>query len=317
MFTRLYLLAGTIGMTFVGGSVAVSGTLTDAELYPAQALRYLLGCGLLIGFARCGGRPLYRPRGADWLWLLGVSASGLVLFNVALVRGSRHAEPAVLGVAVACVPVVMATLGPLVEHRRPRARVLVAAGVVTVGAMLVEGVGRSDTLGLFWAAVTFACEAGFTLLAVPVLGRHGPYGVSVHVTGLAAMLFTVLAVSTGSWRALARVDLAGALAIGYLATAVTAVAFVCWYTCVGGLGAGRAGLLTGVAPMAAAAISVPVTGQAPAPLVWVGVAVLATGLAFGLGAGPVKQEPVSRGTAIPDPQTEDDVRPDAVSGTAR
>ena len=43
--------------------------------------------------------------------------TGLVLFNVALVAGSRHAEPAVLGVAVACVPPVLAVIGPLQEDR--------------------------------------------------------------------------------------------------------------------------------------------------------------------------------------------------------
>ncbi len=245
-----------------------------------------MGCSLLIGFARYSGRPLYRPRGAEWLWLLGVSASGLMIFNVALVHGSRHAEPAVLGVAVACVPIVTAVVGPLLEHRRPRARVVAAAGVVTAGAALVQGVGRGDALGLLWALVTFASEAGFTLLAVPVLGRHGPHGVSVHVTWLAAAVFAVLGVTTEGWRALTRLHVADALAIGYLAVAVTAVAFLLWYTCVRRIGAGRAGLLTGIAPVAAATISVPVTGAVPAPAVWAGIAVVVCGLALGLGETP-------------------------------
>ncbi|MCK9894950.1 DMT family transporter [Frankia sp. AgB32] len=284
--TRRASLAGATGMMFVGAGVAVSGVLADAALYPAQALRYTLGCALLLLLARCGGRVPHRPRGTEWLWLLGVSVTGLVVFNVALVRGSRHAEPAVLGVAVACVPVVMAACGPLLEHRRPQARVLCAALVVTAGSALVEGVGRSDTAGLLWALVTFACEAAFTLLAVPVLPRLGAHGVSVHVTWLAALIFTVLGIATGSWPALGRLDAADLLAIGYLATAVTAVAFVLWYSCVRTIGAARAGLLTGVAPAAAAAISVPVTGTAPAPLVWVGITVVALGLAVGLSEGP-------------------------------
>ena len=45
-----------------------------------------------------------------------VSASGLLLFNVALVHGARHAEPAVLGVAVACVPVVLAAVALLAAY---------------------------------------------------------------------------------------------------------------------------------------------------------------------------------------------------------
>jgi hypothetical protein len=51
------------------------------------------------------------------------------------------------------------------------------------------------------------------------------------------------------------------------------------------LGAGRAGLLTGIAPVAAAAIGVPVTGAIPGSAVWAGVALIAFGLAVGLGRG--------------------------------
>ena len=275
--------AGALGMTFVGGSVAVSGTLASAPLFTAQALRYALACVLLVGFARLSGRPLLRPRGAEWGWLLGVAVTGLLLFNIALVHGSRHAEPAVLGVAVACVPVLMAVLGRLLEGHRPRARVLAAAGVVTAGAALVEGTGRADTVGIAWALTVFACEASFTLLAVPVLGRHGPHGVSVHTTWLAAGLYAGAGLVAEGPRALLTLDAGELLAVGYLAVGVTAVAFMLWYSCVRRLGASRAGLLTGVAPVAAAVIGVPVSGALPALPVWGGIGVIAAGLALGLG----------------------------------
>ncbi|MGV0813313.1 DMT family transporter [Mycolicibacterium boenickei] len=276
-------LSGALGMTFVGGSVAVSGALADAPLHTAQALRYAIACVLLLAWVRLTGRPLRRPRGSEWLWLLGVTATGLVLFNVALVYGSRHAEPAVLAVAVACVPLALATIGPLLEGHRPRSRVLAAAVVVSVGAVIVEGFGRADAIGLLWAVVVFGCEAGFTLLAVPVLGSQGPAGVSVHTTWLAAAMFGVLALVSEGWSAASEFDPGEILAIGYLAVCVTAVAFVLWYTCVRTLGAGRAGLLTGVAPVAAAAIGIPVTGAMPATPVWTGIALIACGLAMGLG----------------------------------
>ena len=276
-------LSGALGMVFVGGSVAVSGVLADAPLHTAQALRYAVACGLLVAWCRLTGRTLRRPRGVEWLWLIGVAVSGLVVFNYALVYGSRHAEPAVLAVAVACVPVALAAIGPLLEGRSPHARVLAAAVVVSVGAIVVEGFGRSDAVGLLWALTVFVCEAGFTLLAVPVLGRHGPEGVSVHSTWLAAVMFTVLALSTEGLSAAATFDIGDVLAIAYLAVGVTAVAFILWYSCVRWLGAARAGLLTGIAPIAAAAMGVPVTGALPGPGVWAGIALMVAGLALGLG----------------------------------
>jgi drug/metabolite transporter (DMT)-like permease len=206
----------------------------------------------------------------------------MFVFNLALVRGARHAEPAVLGVAVACVPVLLAVVGPLLEGHAPAARLVLAAVVVTAGAALVQGFGRADGIGLLWAVVTFACEAGFTLLAVPVLGRHGPLGVSVHATWMAAVLFAVTGVIREGPGAVLRLNTADLLAGAYLAVGVTALAFVLWYTCVQRVGAARAGLLTGVAPLSAAATGVALGGPFPSLFVWLGVADVAAGLALGL-----------------------------------
>jgi drug/metabolite transporter (DMT)-like permease len=278
--------AGAAGMTFVGGSVAASGLLAGAPLFTIQALRYGVACALLVGFARARGARLVAPRGTDWLWLLGVTLAGLVVFNIALVQGSRHAEPAVLGVAVSCVPLLLAVIGPLQQKRRPNPGVLAAALVVTCGAGLVQGVGRSDAIGLGWAVVVLATEAGFTLLAVPLLARHGAVGVSVHTTWLAAAIFAGLGVFLEGPAAVTRMHADDVIAGTYLAVGVTAVAFVLWYTSVDRLGAGRAGLLTGIAPIAAAATGVAIGGPFPRPLVWAGVATVIAGLSLGLRRTP-------------------------------
>jgi drug/metabolite transporter (DMT)-like permease len=183
---------------------------------------------------------------------------------------------------VACVPVLLAVAGPFLEGHGPAPRLVLAAVVVTAGAGLVQGFGRADAVGLLWALVTFACEAGFTLLAVPVLGRHGPLGVSVHATWMAAALFAVTGVAGEGPSALLRLHADDVLAGAYLAVAVTAVAFVLWYTCVERLGSARAGLLTGIAPISAAITGVLLGSPMPGVMVWLGVAAVAAGLALGL-----------------------------------
>lgn len=278
-------LAGATGMVFVGGSVAVSGELAGAPVLTVQCLRYAIACLLLLGYARRTRTRLPRPRGSDWLWLGGVVLTGMFVFNLALVLGAGHAEPAVLGVAVACVPILLAVAGPVLEGHGPAPRLVAAAVVVTAGAALVQGLGRADGTGLAWAAVTFACEAGFTLLAVPVLGRLGPLGVSVHATWLAAALFGVCGLLREGPGAVLRLRAGDLLAGAYLAVAVTALAFVLWYTCVARLGAARAGLLTGIAPVAAAVTGVALGGPVPSVLVWAGVLTVAVGLAAGFTPG--------------------------------
>ncbi|WP_328787126.1 DMT family transporter [Streptomyces sp. NBC_00273] len=276
------LVPGIVGMALVGSSVTVSRALVDAPLFATQAVRYAAAALLLFGLARVARVPIHRPRGREWLWLAGIAATGLVLFNVAVVRGVAHAEPAVIAVAVASVPILLGLLGPVLEGRRPSRRVLLAAPVVVAGAVLVEGTGRTDAAGVAWAALALGCEAAFTLLAVPVLRRHGAWGVSVHAVWLGALMLaglTVVFEGTAGLSSLGRTPWA---AVGYLAVMVTAVAFLLWYRTVAAVGAGRAGLLTGIAPLAAAGAGVLTGSGVPGPAVWLGLLVVIAGLGAGL-----------------------------------
>jgi drug/metabolite transporter (DMT)-like permease len=276
------LAAGALGMALVGGSVGVSHTLVAAPLFTAQAVRYAAAVLVLFALAKVARVPIVWPRGREWLWLTGIAATGLVLFNVAIVRGVAHAEPAVIAVAVACVPILLGIIGPLLERRTPRRQILLAAVVVTAGSALVEGTGRTDAAGIWWAAVALLCEAAFTLLAVPVLGRHGAWGVSLHSVWIGAAMLVVLSAVTEETGALGALTAADWAAVAYLAILVTAVAFILWYSTVASFGAGRVGLLTGIAPVSAALIGIATGSRAPSALVWTGILVVVCGLAAGL-----------------------------------
>jgi len=298
------LLAGIVAMTLVGGSVGVSRTLTGAPLFAAQAIRYAAAAGVLLGVARLARVPVRCPRGREWLWLAGIAATGLVVFNVAIVRGVAHAEPAVIAVAVACVPVLLGVIGPLTERQAPSRKILLAAVVVTGGSVLVEGAGRTDAAGLAWAAVALLCEAAFTLLAMPVLPRHGAWGVSVHSAWIGTLMLVVLSGVTEGPGAAGRLTAADWAAMGYLAIMVTAVAFVLWYSAVTALGAGPAGLLAGIAPVSAAVTGILTGSQAPRPLVWLGILVVICGLAAGLRTPPERTGRTARPTRAPAAQAQ-------------
>jgi drug/metabolite transporter (DMT)-like permease len=283
---------GAFAMSLVGSSVGISHALIAAPLFTAQAIRYVAAAGILVALARRARVQLVRPRGLEWLWLSGIAALGLVLFNVAVVRGVAHAEPAVIAVAVACVPVVLGVAGPLLERRTPSGRVLIAAVIVTAGSALVEGTGHTDAAGVAWAAVALVCEAAFTLLAVPVLPRHGAWGVSVHSVWIGAVMLAVLGISTEGPGAVTRLTAADWAAMGYLAVMVTAVAFLLWYSTVAALGAGLGGLITGIAPISAAVVGVAVEGRVPSLPVWCGVLVVLAGLSVGLLGKDFSRQPV-------------------------
>ncbi|HWG12889.1 MAG TPA: DMT family transporter [Streptosporangiaceae bacterium] len=102
--------------------------------------------------------------------------------------------------------------------------------------------------------------------------------------------------------AVTRLTLDDWLATGYLAVAVTAVAFVLWYSGVSRLGPGRAGLLTGVAPVAAAVTGVLLGGAAPRPQVWAGIAVVVAGQVIGLRWASRAEPAPSPQPAAPSPE---------------
>jgi len=156
--------------------------------------------------------------------------------------------------------------------------------VVTIGAALIEGTGRTDAVGIGCAIMTLICECCFTLLAVPVLARHGPWGVSVHSVWIGAVMFGVLAVLKEGPQAGGRLGAAQWAAIGYLAVGLTAIAFICWYSAVRILGSGAAGLLTGVAPIAAAVAGMFTGSTVPGWTVWAGMAAVVVGLSADLAS---------------------------------
>jgi drug/metabolite transporter (DMT)-like permease len=260
----------------------VSTTIAEAPMFTLQAVRYALAAVLLLGLARAVGRPLPRPRGGDWVWLIAVAGLGLVLFNIGIVRGVEHAEPAVIGVAVAAVPLLLAVIGPLVTGHRPAPTLLAGAAVVTTGAVLVQGTGDTDAAGIGYAMLVLLSEAGFTLCAIPVLTRLGAWALSFHAAWIAAAGLAVLGLGFEGAAAVTLLDVGDLLAVLHLAVIATALAFVLWYTAVGHIGASRSGLFTGVVPVTAAAGGVLLGGPPPSLGVWAGTAVVAGGIVLGL-----------------------------------
>jgi drug/metabolite transporter (DMT)-like permease len=123
---------------------------------------------------------------------------------------------------------------------------------------------------------------------VPVLGRLGPWAVALHTVWIAAVVLAVLAVVVDGPASVTRLDAGDLLAAAHLAVVVTALAFVLWYTAVTRLGADRAGLFTGVVPVTAAVGGVLLGTPAPTSVVWVGMALVAAGLALGLSARDIR-----------------------------
>lgn len=265
-------------MVLLGSSVAVIGGIEDQPGFWVQGWRYAAAALTIALIGRLTGRRLVLPRLAELPFVVGGAGLGLVGFNLALIIGSRHAEPAVLGAAVSCIPIVLAVAGPLTRGARPTRRLVTGAVVVAAGAVLVSGWGRTDAIGLLMAAALIALEAGFTLIGAPVLPRLGAWTYSAATCAVAAFSFGVIAAITEPTRIVELQRPAAIGAIIYLGVIATAISFVLWFGCVDRIGAGAAGLASGVAAPASALIGILAGGPVPGLPAWAGMALIMAGL---------------------------------------
>ncbi|WP_374984037.1 DMT family transporter [Streptomyces fradiae] len=288
--SRSGALLAAFACVLVGASFTANSVLGDYPYAGGQALRYALACLLLLPLLGRGGTaPLRTLPARAWLRVAALAGIGMVGFNLAVLAAERTAEPAVPGVLVGCAPVVVAVLVPLLEGRRPTRPVLYGAVLVAVGALTVQGWGRTDLAGIVWSVCALGGEVGFAVLAVPVLRPLGPKLLAATVCGVAALEAVVLAVLVDGAHAVRVPAPAEAAALLWQAAVVTVVGFVCWYMGVQRIGAERATLFSGLIPVSAALTAPLVAAGAYGPAQAVGSALVGAGVAVGsgvLGATP-------------------------------
>jgi drug/metabolite transporter (DMT)-like permease len=281
------LVRGSVGaaaaMFLVGTLAAISSVINDYPLYGGQALRYAMAAIILVAVARAKGLGLVRLTWRETLLLLALAATGLVLFNICVIQATRHASPTLVGTIIGVVPVVLALVGPLLARSRPSGRVLIAAFIVVIGATITTGLGSSSSLtGLLYSVGALACEACFSLLAIPLLPKLGPVRLSAYTVGVAVPLLLIVGTIADGSRVLRMPTAAEAAALVYLGTIVSAGAFFLWYDALPRLGADRAGLFAGVLPVGAIVTTVVLGLGTPTASELGGAALVIAGLAIGL-----------------------------------
>jgi drug/metabolite transporter (DMT)-like permease len=127
-----------------------------------------------------------------------------------------------------------------------------------------------------------ACEAAFTLLAVPMIASLGARSVSAYACLFAVPLLLAMGVALDGRDVLPLTSLTEAGGLIYMAVVVTALGFVLWYSSVERLGVERAGLFAGIVPVSAL-LSATVIGESSlTPLRLLGAVVVGAGVSVGI-----------------------------------
>jgi drug/metabolite transporter (DMT)-like permease len=150
---------------------------------------------------------------------------------------------------------------------------------------------------LLYAVGALACEACFSLLAIPLLPRLGPVRVSAYTQAIAVPVLLIVGVVTDGSGLLRMPTAPEAAALLYLATVVSAGAFLLWYDALPRLGADRAGLFAGLVPVGAIVTTVLLGLGTPTATELGGAALVIAGLAVGLTASRPRPPATPRAAA--------------------
>ncbi|MFI9407825.1 DMT family transporter [Nocardia sp. NPDC052316] len=259
----------------VGSAIAATTALTEFPIMTGQTVRYGIAAALM--FVLFWGR-LPRVNAAQLTRIGVLGATGLAGFNICLVLALQRVDAGVVGAVVGAVPVVLALAGPLMARRSPSMRAVVAAGIVTTGAVVVQWTGAAaDPVGLLLAAGALAGECAFSLVAIPLVREIGAKATATYAATAGAVLCGIVAVLIDV--PTARLPtLAESAAIGYLAVVASAGAFLLWYAALDRIPVETAGAFAGVVPVCALVTGVLLGVSESSPLRFVGAAIVGVGV---------------------------------------
>ncbi|QFG20025.1 DMT family transporter [Actinomadura sp. WMMB 499] len=266
------VLWGTVGPAQVMAAVPASPVAVGGA-------RILFGGVILAVAALAMDRGSFAGLRDAWRPLLAAAAATgtfqAAFFSAVDRTGAAVATAVVFGV----VPVSTGVCERVASGIRPAPRWWAGTACAVGGVALLavpDGDVRVDPAGVALGLVAGCCFGVYTVAAKRMTGRGGGMAAAVSVTlvagGAVLLPWTVAALPA---LAVPR----GLALVGWLGIAATAVAYMCFVTGLGRVGAATAGTLSLVEPLVAVAIAVALLGEPMPPPVVAGTVLLLGGLA--------------------------------------
>jgi drug/metabolite transporter (DMT)-like permease len=198
-----------------------------------------------------------------WRPILAYAAAEIVVPFPLIAFGERHVSSSLAAILIAAVPLTIALLAlrfdpsERVDGRRLAGLVVGLAGVVALVGLDVAG-SASELLGTACVLVAVLGYAAGPMILRAHLGDVDPRGLVTASLAVAAVLLAPLALA-GAPRALPSAGVLASIAV--LGVACSALAFVLFATLIQEVGAGRASVITYIAPTVAVALGVTLLGE--------------------------------------------------------
>ncbi len=277
-----YLVLGTVALCWSGGWIMSKVGVSAAPPLEFAAVRFVGASLLLLLILGLTGRaPAHRPIGA----LAFSGLTGYFGYNALVFVGLTMTPVSDAALIVpTTLPALTAVAAVMVGERATR-RAIIGLIVATLGAALVVGGGQVDAaaypqrlLGDLLLLGGAVCWAIYTVLGT-ITARYGSsLAALTTATIIGAILLFPLGflehgyADVGTWTA------STWIAEGYVTVVQAVFSFVLFFWAVGRYGASLASLTSYLVPVGTLALAILVLGERPAPLQWVGGAVILVGV---------------------------------------
>lgn len=256
-------------MALFWGGTFISGRIVAMEMPPVTAAlwRYGLAIVFLLGFAYLLESGLAWPTPRQWVGVILLGATGVLLFNLCFLYGLARVPASRASLIMALNPAVTLLGTALFLHERLTRHKIVGIAIALIGVAVVLGHGNplhllQGGIGI-GELVLFGCPlswAANTLIARRMLSDMSPIASTTWSALTGTAMLAVVAASLGqvaagdvSWRAW------GALA--FLAIFGTAIALVLFYDGVRRIGAARTSVFINLVPVFAVTLGVLLLGE--------------------------------------------------------
>jgi drug/metabolite transporter (DMT)-like permease len=284
------ILFGAAAALIWGGYLAYSRLGVTQGLLPPDFAMLRFGVAGLVMLPYLARRGLFTFAGVGLWRALALTACAGPVFML-IVSGGYVYAPLPHGAVIppSAMTVSSLLLAALVLRDHPSWKRVAGVGVILIGLALVAGGGLISGKGdLTWLGDILFVAAGFLWAVFTVLQKR--WGIDpMQATAAMSVLSLILLLppfliwwSFAPILALPPTQLAIQIVVqGVLAGVVAVVAFA---AAVVVLGASRAALFPALVPGTAILIGIPLTGEWPTVLQWIGIAVVTLGLIAAMGA---------------------------------
>jgi drug/metabolite transporter (DMT)-like permease len=268
------------GGTFIGGRIA-AGEMTPVA---AALWRYVIGIAVLVAAAYVfeGGLPRLSAR--QWLGVVLLGATGVVLFNLCFMYALARVPASRASLIMALNPAVTLLAAAIFLHERLTRGKVLGIAIALAGVAVVLGHGNpanlfSGSVGM-GEIVMFGCPLAWTantLVAKRMLAKVSAIGQTAFGSIAGTVMLVAILALQGD---LAWPQVSGRVwvALVFLGVFGTAVALVLFYDGVRRIGAARASVFINLVPVFAVLLGVLLLDESLEPSMLVGGALVIGGI---------------------------------------